>query len=56
MTDRYTESVNRVATPSRLTGPTHVRTNETNVEGLSPTSETSRFVTRTRAYGFEVWS
>ena len=33
---------------------TYERTRRTNGEGLSPTSETSRFVTRTRAYEFEV--
>lgn len=32
---------------------TYVRTNG---EGLSPTSEISSLVTRTRAYGFEAWS
>lgn len=59
-----TESLNRIAIPTgvptrstdsleRSYGRTDGRTHE---ESWSPTSATYRFVTRTRAYGFEVWS
>jgi hypothetical protein len=56
MTDQSTESVYRVGPSVGFTNPTDVRTYETNADLYSPTRDITSFVTRTRAYGIEVWS
>jgi hypothetical protein len=49
-TDRYTESLHRVALPTRLTGPTYVRTNGlTEMASHLPEIDSSS-VTRARTY------
>lgn len=53
-TDRSSDSVDRAGVADRVSGPTDVRDVRTHADSPSPTSETSRFVTRTRTYGFEV--
>jgi hypothetical protein len=50
-TDRYTETRDRVGTPSRLTGPTYVRTDGLTEMASHLPETSSSSVTRTRTYG-----